>query len=450
MELSQKLELQLSQQQLISLQILQMNTLDLAAYVEEQAQSNPVIEPIHETDESLVSVSVKDWEDRYDCDVQNRYYSEQPIDPYDPVSNIAHTGGLEMTLPNALCLLIECLHKPEPLRSRMRFLAHCLDEDGYLRINLEELAAEGGCSTDEIAEALNELQRTAPPGIGARNLSECLALQLKARHADERIVCLARDHLEDLAARRYQLLSSLLGLSEDELHKAKKLLSELQPRPGAAYASTAKAEYIVPELFVEQENGDFILSIRGREKRYFSLDSYYCSLLNTTDDEEVRQYLTDKIQQAKLLRWRIEQRRSTLERCAEVIIKRQKDFFTIGRRGLKPLSLADVASVLDLNVSTISRTIRNKYLAYPGGVVPLSFFFIRKVGSENADQSDTGNVAICEIIKEIIADENKKHPLSDQTICEKLATRGIRIARRTIAKYRDKLRIPPASERREK
>ena len=453
MEISQKLELQLTQQQLISLQLLQMNTLDLAAYVEEQALSNPVIEPIRENDAAegaVPSVSVISREDPFDYDVRNRYYTEQPAAASDPMDNIGHHGGLEETLSASLCLQIECSRKPEPLRSQMRYLARCLDDDGYLRIGLDELAEENGCGADEMEEALLELQQLASsPGVGARDLGECLALQLRARKADERLVALARDHLDDLAAKRYQKLSKQLGLTQDEIREAKKLLAGLQPRPGAAYAASSKTEYVVPELFVEKDGDDFVLSVRGREKRYFSLDAYYCQLLKTTEDEEVRRYLGEKLQQAELLRWRIDQRMSTLENCTRVILQRQKDFFTKGRKGLKALSLADVADELGLNISTISRAVRGKYLSYPGGVVPLSFFFVHKAGTDSADRSDMGNAAVCEVIREIVADENRKHPLSDQNICSKLAARGIRISRRTVAKYRDKMMIPAAAERRE-
>ena len=449
MELVQKIEQQLSGQQLINLRLLQMNVMDLTAYIEEQARSNPVIDVLYEQAEleRINRAAVDGQPGSWDNDVYERYTAISSDDGYDPLRTIGDAGGLEETLSNSLCLQIDCFRIPEPLASRMKYLAFCLDDSGYLRIGLSELSKEQGCTEGELEEALKKLQEISPPGIAARSLSECLGLQLRRQGADTVTVAAAEGFLEELAARKYQDVAAELGISVDEVREIKKKIAGLNARPGLVFASSAPTVYVVPEIFVEKQGDEFVLNVNEKKRHFFSLNDYYCKLLKTTEDEEVRTYLKEKIRQARFLRWGIEQRESTLRRCAAYIFERQKAFFSEGSSALVPLSLADAANALDLNISTVSRTVQNKYLSYPGGIVPLSYFFVRKANTSQPDSLAAANLAVCERIRKMIADENKHHPLSDQAICDRLRSEGIRISRRTVAKYRSKMKIPAAAER---
>lgn len=451
MDISQRLEQQLSGQQLINLRLLQMNAMDLDAYVEELAKSNPVIDPIPELTESdwLVPFAIGSAEAQSTAKYDEFYDSHYTVqdDDYDPFRQIGNGGGLEETLQNTLCLQIDCSAGGEPLIGRMKYLACCLDDDGYLRMDLTELAEELACSPKDLEDALKKLQRIAPPGVGARSVEECLSLQLRRKNADSKAIEVAEKYLKELARKQYQFIAAQLDLSPDEVRKIKQQIAQLEARPGAVYGAGTQTAYVIPEVFVEKQEGRFVLCVNEKERRYFSINSYYCELLEKSDDEEVKAYLSEKIRQARLLRWGIDQRQSTLNRCTEFIVRHQEAFFVKGAAGLVPLSLADVAAALDLNISTISRTVQNKYLSYPGGVVPLSYFFVRKASASQPEALTAANLAVCSRIKKMIGDENKKHPLSDQAICDKLKIEGIYISRRTVAKYRDKMSIPAACDR---
>ena len=283
--------------------------------------------------------------------------------------------------------------------------------------------------------------------MGAADLSKCLELQLLRIGERGPALDIVRDHLEALAKRHYRAIAAALGITQEEVRQAERVIRELEPRPGAVFEQPEQVAYIQPDVFVTEEEGQFVARTRGGERPPFRISGYYRDLLAHSKEREVREYLTGKLRQAEGVLWAIGQRESTLLRCAQSIARHQQDFFRFGPQALVPMRMADVAQELGVHESTVSRTIREKYLQCARGVYPMSYFFSR---SATADQSGTmGGTAARALLKQLLDREDKSRPLSDQKLCEEMERQGCPISRRTVAKYREEMNIPGASGRKQ-
>lgn len=445
MELIQKQTQQLDQRQIQRLEVLQMSALELRDYLQELSQENPVVDlnepaspaPDHREDAQLQHLR---W--LADNDRQNRYYQQRDYDD-DPIARIGVSGGLEETLPQFIGRQLDRLAVDKDTAQAVSLLAACLDGDGYLRLEPEELARDTGIPRDRLEAALAVLWTLEPAGVGARNLSQCLALQLERAEVDGPALSIVRKYLEDLGRRHYRLIADRLKISVDEVLAAEKAIRELDPRPGAVFEQPGQTPYIYPDIFVEEQDGRFVARTRGGgERPAFRINSYYRALLDRSQQKEVREYLRKKVQSAQDVLQAIAQREDTLLRCAQAIVDRQEAFFREGEQALRPLRMADVADMVGIHESTVSRAVREKYLQCQRGVYPLGWFFSR--GAAGGEVGGTGARAL---LRRLIDGEDKAHPLSDQKLCEELARQGCPISRRTVAKYRDELNIPGASGR---
>lgn len=450
MELLQSQTQRLSQQQLQSVELLQLSTQELESYLRELSQENPVVE-LEETsapaqtgprDEDLLR-RLRWLEDN---DHQNQYYQHVDEEEMDPLAQAAGWGGLEETLPRFLTRQLDRMNLEPRLDRALRYLTACLDRNGYLPFQPEELEEQTGLSQQEMDRALSILRGLEPAGVGAAGLSQCLELQLLRIGETGPALSIVRDHLEALAKRHYRAIAAQLGITQEEVRQAERIIRELEPRPGAVFDQPEQVAYIQPDVFVAEEEGRFVARTRGGDRPPFRISGYYRTLLAQSDDREVRDYLTGKLRQAEGVLWAIGQREQTLLRCAQAIVNRQQEFFRSGPQALVPLRMADVARELEVHESTISRTIREKYLQCPRGVFPLNYFFSR---TATADQSEgaMGGTAARALLKELIDREDKDHPLSDQKLAQELEGRGCPISRRTVAKYREEMNIPGASGR---
>jgi len=441
----------LNQQQLQSVELLQLSSLDLDAYVRELALDNPLVEPEEPTpatesrpdDELLRKLR---WLE--DNDRQNRFYQHMSGDELDPLAQIGTDGGLEESLFRFLSRQIHQLDLDEDTAQTVRYLAACLDDDGYFRISLKDLSENCGVPVSRLERCLAILRSLEPAGVGAADLSQCLALQLKRLRKTGPVLEIVQNHLGLLAKRHYRAIASKLGISLDDVLEAEQLIHELEPRPGAVFQKPEQVQYILPDVFVEEIDGRFVARTRRGERPMFRINAYYRDLLSQSDDREVREYLTGKLHQAENVLWAIGQRESTLLRCAQVIADRQSGFFRQGPQALLPLRLADVAQELDVHESTVSRTIREKYLQCRLGVYPMHYFFSRAATTEDHNQG-MGGTAARALLRQLIDRENKAVPLSDQKLCEQMAAANCPVSRRTVAKYRDEMNIPPASGRKQ-
>lgn len=446
---SQSQQQQLNQQQIQSLELLQMSAQELEEYLQELTQENPVVEletGRQEGDDAREDELFDRLSWLEDNDQQNRYYQHVDKEELDPLARAGTSGGLEETLFRFLSRQLYQKDLDEDDAQGVRYLAACLDGDGYLRTPLEELARNLGRPKRDLERWLTILRSLEPAGVGAETLSQCLELQLCRIHETGPALEIVRHHLEALARKQYRAIAARLNISVEEAVRAEQLIRELEPRPGAPFEQPEQVQYILPDVFVEEADGALTVRLRGRERPPFQISGYYRNLLRETEDGEVREYLGEKMRQADGVLRALEQRGETLLRCARAIVERQEAFFREGPQGLVPLRLADVAQALELHESTVSRAVREKYLQCSRGVYPLNYFFSRRAAVQGEGGTVGGRGARA-LLRRLVDQEDKEHPLSDQKLCLAMEELGCPVSRRTVAKYREELGIPGAAGR---
>ena len=325
-----------------------------------------------------------------------------------------------------------------------------LDDNGYLTDTLAGLAASQKVPAHELEKALALIQTFEPAGVGARNLRECLLLQLESRKGETARLAyqLVRDRFEDMEKRRYPAITKALGCDDDRLREVLSYITTLEPKPGRAFQAD-ETKYVTPDVYVRKIEGEYVVVLNDEPVPKLRISSYYRRLLRdkkALDGKETRKFLENKIQSAVGLIKNIEQRRKTIYRVTEAIFRIQRNFLEDGIGSLKPLTLKQVADMIGMHESTVSRVTTHKYVQTPRGLFELKFFFTS--GLESVDGLDVSSLSVKEKIKELVAQEPAQRPLSDQKIMETLNEQGLNIARRTIAKYREELKIPSASQRR--
>ncbi len=354
-----------------------------------------------------------------------------------------------MTLADSLQGQLRLLELETGLRQTAEFIVGCLDPHGWLDEDVESLAALLGCSGARIEEGLRLVQGLDPAGVGARDLSECLRLQLTRAGEEEGSLCLriVDTELEDLARSRFSAIARKLGESPQAVRAACRRIQGLRPRPGMGFSTGGAAAYVIPDVGVIRREEGLEAAMNESSLPALRLNGYYRKLLKETDDSEVKGYLSGKLRQAKSVIRSVEQRRSTLLRCTQCILELQEDFFSPEGGRLRPLTLSDVAERVGVHPSTVSRAIRDKYLQCGKGVYPLRSFFSRELGAGNGKGASSDFAH--SLLRRLIGEEDKRAPLSDQKLCERMAAHGCPISRRTVAKYRSELSIPGAAGRRQ-
>ncbi|MBP9713664.1 MAG: RNA polymerase factor sigma-54 [Sterolibacterium sp.] len=380
----------------------------------------------------------------------------------DDETNFNELQKAEISLREHLGAQLGLMQLSDHDRGMAIFLVEALDEDGYLDQPLEELidvlidclppdeqtpAEEKRAQLlEELQIALCRLQSLDPPGISARNPSECLALQLNNHPASitrDHALTLVREHLDLLAARDFTRLKRLLGCDDDELRAAQTLIRSLNPRPGAAYAPL-DTRYIVPDIIVRKQHGHWLASLNRDAMPRLSINQMYANILQKNRGGE-NGGLSSQLQEAKWLIKNIKQRFDTILRVAQAIVDRQQAFLDHGEVAMRPLTLREIATTLSLHESTISRVTTQKYLATPRGIFEFKYFFGSHVATDSGGAASS--TAIRALIKQLVSAEDSHNPLSDAKITEILGEQGIVVARRTVAKYREGLSIPAVNLR---
>jgi RNA polymerase sigma-54 factor len=460
--MSLKLQQKLSFQMIQSLKLLQVNTLQLEQLLKTEMEMNPVLETAEENDDEKEELQEKsedndvggdeelevnedkvDWEEYLEegFDLGNNINEE--IDPnreqYEPVQ--VHQMTLDENLENQL--------SERNLTPRQHllvtFLIGCLDSDGYLRIAIEEIAGYIHSSPAEIMDSLQILWSMEPPGIGARDLRECLKLQLKRKHLDSSLVSRIIDEAWDLFEKwKIPDIAKLFNVEMGEMQRAVDILKTLHPKPGSLIAGD-KTSVIIPDLIVENQEGKFVVMLNDRSTPMLHINKSYAKMLSRGSSvrKEVKNYIREKFNSASWLVRSIEQRKTTMLRVMNAIVERQIDFFEKGPNFLGPLRLQDVADMVEMHISTISRVTSNKYVQTPHGIFELKYFFPESMG-QDSQGGDISSETIKNRIRDLIENENPKKPLSDQKLSDILLRENFKIARRTVAKYREQLKIVPA------
>ena len=387
------MKLQSPQHPLDPTELLPLSALELNAYIQELAQENPLVEP-EESEELYVSAPPERTADgdllsrlRWleDNDHQNRFYQSISDEDLDPLARVGTDGGLEETLLSFVTRQLEQRRLDDDTVRSVRYLTSCLDDDGYLRIPLGELSKSSGIPVERLSQALNVLHTLEPAGVGAENLSQCLALQLHRIGQSGPALDIVLHHLDLLAQRDDSAIAGQLNVSLEEVREAERTIRELEPRPGAVFQRAEQVPYLRPDVAVEEENGSFAIRSPRRVWPPFHINSYYQQLLQQSQDPQVKEYLSAKLCQAQDALQAVTLRETFLLRCAKAILNHQKAFFHHGPNALVPLRMEDVAQELDLPESVFRRASREKYLQCAWGTYPLTYFFSRPAAAESGN-----------------------------------------------------------------
>jgi len=441
-EQTQKLVMTPELQQAITL--LQCSSMELADYISKELVSNPLLEVQDKEEEDTPSMEEKmDWE---------AYLKEDAIPPNDRVSREKReTTSFENFVSRAPSLrdvLLEQLHYLSLEQDQViiaEYLIGNIDENGYLRETLAEAALQLGCSQEQVASALKVVQSLDPAGVGARDLRECLLLQLRCFPNHPPLVRqLIEHHLDDVAENRLRKVSHCMEVSLTEVQEAMDFIRKLNPKPGNLYGGEGETRYVVPDVLVEKVDDEYMVLVNETTVPYLQVNSFYRNLM-TSGNQEISEYIKNKLDSALWLIRSIEQRRLTLYKVASKIFEIQRPFLDHGISHLRPLTLKDVAEQVGVHESTVSRATSNKYVQTPRGIFPLKYFFTGGVDSSSGFQSST---SIKAKIKELIQQEDPVSPLSDNQLASLLQQSGIEISRRTVAKYREEIGIAASHKRR--
>ena len=392
------------------------------------------------------------WEDTYDMGGGTTLST--PSDGGEGRDFFETHGGEGESLHEHLSWQLDLTPFSDVDRSIAETIIDSINDDGYLNASLEELrdslglAPELEIGIEEIQAVLHRIQNFDPVGVGARDPAECLTIQLQALPPDttwrKQALQLVAEHVNLLGNRDYNQIIRRMKLSETELKEVLKLVQSLNPRPGSQISSTTP-QYVVPDVFVFKNKGKWQVDLNLEAAPRLRINSHYASLVKRADNSEDNTYLRNHLQEARWFMKSLQSRHETLLKVARCIVDRQRNFFEYGDEAMKPLVLRDIAESVDMHESTISRVTTQKYMHTPRGIYEFKYFFSSHVGT--ADGGECSATAIRAIIKKLVAAETPSKPLSDSKIASLLTEQGIKVARRTIAKYREAMAIPPSNER---
>lgn len=443
LQLQQKQVLGLKQQQ--SVEILQMNALALSEYVREVAEENPLVEWTEEGKDFAQKkeqlLQRMEWLEESDTANRSLYRVEHETDERE-TERFGRKDG--QTLREYLLFQINTQEIPEGHKAVLCFLAESTAESGYLEKDAVEMMMERyPMKKTTAARILQEFQSLDPAGVGARSLKECLWLQLKRKDASVLALNIVKEHLEDMAKNHISQIAKTQEVSAEDVAAALQEIRGCQPKPGSGFEGEGRISYVIPDIFVEVKEGEPVVTVNASVIPHLNISHAYVKILRKDADAETEKYISEKLKQAEWVLQCISRRESTLQQVAECIVSRQKDFFTI-HGDLVPLRMMDVAAEVGVHESTVSRAVKEKYLQCSRGVFRIGQFFSNGV---TAEEGVISAASIRRRLKEIIDGEEKRKPFSDRILTEKLNAEGIQISRRTVAKYREAMRIPSASGR---
>jgi RNA polymerase sigma-54 factor len=475
-QLQIKLSQKLSPQQIKLMKLIQLSTLDLEQKIEAEMGENPALESGVEVvksdnQENDFEENTKIETDEIDID---QYLSDDEIPSYRLYSNNYSSDDEERSVPlsggisfhQSLLQQMGNLILNEDEMLIAEFLIGSIDDSGYIRRSddelIDDLAFTQNIFTDknQLNKVIRSVQSLDPPGVGARSLKECLQLQLEKKKKDRPEVVHAlkiiKDEFEHFSHKHYTKLQDRVGITQEELKKALELIGKLNPKPGGALSSTIQNTHVVPDFILTLEDGRIEVKLNRRNAPQLKVSNAYKDMLEgyqegnkkSKTQQDAVQFIKQKLDAAKWFIDAIQQRHQTLTLTINAIVAHQKEYFLSGdERKLKPMILKDIADKVDMDISTISRVANSKYIDTPYGVKLLKTFFSE--GLKNEEGEDVSSIEIKNILSQLIAEENKKKPLTDEVLSKLMKEKGYIVARRTIAKYREQLDIPVARLRKE-
>jgi RNA polymerase sigma-54 factor len=450
-----------------AIQILQFNTQELDAYIDEQLLTNPILEAeAHEAEDAPASDDgdFADAGDRADERGTandefdwSEYLKERELDDisYRQWEYAAEKNDYsyeqfvssEISLTEHLMFQLQFADLKKRCRQIGKYVIESLDQNGYMTQSAAEIARQLGVRRDKVDLVVKTIQGFDPAGVCAADLKECLLIQLEqfalTTPGVEKVV---KEHLEDLAANRLTCIAKATGLPVREIQRVGDVIKTLEPKPGRQFGSSAETKYIVPDVIVEKIDGEYVVTVNESNTPRLTVSPYYRRMLHDADKEsQISKFLSGRLNSALWLIKSIEQRRQTIYNVVSAIVAWQMDFFERGPKHLKTLTLRQIADEVGIHESTVSRSVNGKYLQSPRGVFEIKYFFTSGVSSGSGESIASGSIKT--FMRELIDAEDPKSPLSDQAIADALSERGIEISRRTVAKYRDEIRLPSSSRR---
>lgn len=454
-----------------SLKILQVAALDLRTTIQEELQSNPALEEL-----PLDMISIEEKSDNGEPEEKEGAKEELEFDESFEILNklndewkdyMADMGGTQFTREDAdrrehffdslvsetslqehLMQQAEMADLTDAQKEAMEYLVGSLDNNGFLTATLSDIALMSSLPLNSVQEAHQILLSFDPPGIGCADLRECLLLQLKLKGRSTSIAArITKDHFDLLTRRRIPDIARRMGLSVEDIQKALKEIALLDPAPGRRFAEDSN-RVVVPDVIVRNDDGEWVIELNNDYVPRLRLSQSYKDLIAKGKlSKQEKEYLQEKLRSGKFLISSIEQRQQTIEKITREILRVQMDFFEEGVSKLRPLTMTQVAEAVGVHETTVSRAIANKFIETPHGIFDLKYFFTP--GYKSSEGESVSNTSVKDMIATLVQGEDTAHPLSDQEIVGRLAEREIKIARRTVAKYREELGILPSNLRRQ-
>ena len=454
-KISQKLSLkqQLSPQQVLQANLLQLNLPLLEQRILQELETNPALEMIELPDEVE---NEENSDEKLDSEEEIEFEWEELLGVNDdfeyPKAQIKaeeeHESPLvsqETMSEKMLKQVQDCNVDTQSLQIAEEILGN-LDDQGYLTIEPMLISDRIQVKEDEVLSMMHLIQRLDPPGLASVNMQDCLLAQAEVRNENNVAIVILRDYFDDFVNHRYEKIMENINCSKDDLNEAMEFIARLNPRPRDDQALT-KQDIVVPDITVEDRNGDFYVVVQDGTLPEIRVSKAYINMLNDhKDQKDVRSFVKKKLESATWFVDAVEQRKMTIQRVMESIIKHQPDYFHSEKRRLQPMILKDIASDIEMDISTVSRVTNGKYVQLPWEIKELKTFFSEGIKTDSGD--DVSNTQVKNRLKEIIVNEDKQNPIGDEELTNKLNDEGYKIARRTIAKYREQLKFPTARLRR--
>ena len=449
LQMTQEQKLIMTQQMQLSIKILQMSNVDLLEYINNEFAENPILDANYSNkkEEALIK-------DKYDYKEMVKYfesdnytsqsyssYNEDEISPFNFISS-------KKTLKEYLYEQIGVLKKDKNIKLICCYFIENIDRRGYLPINIENLCSEICVTLEEGEEALKIIQTLDPIGIGARDIKECLKIQINHEKIyDENLIRIIDDNLDDLAENKYIKIAKNLNITPHKVQQYADIIKKLEPKPSRGFYTGDEVKFVIPDAEIKKIDNQYFIIMNDGVIPNLSINPIYKEILNQDKDKEALEYIKDKMGSAMFLIKSIAQRKNTLYRVLECILNNQKEYFKKGLNYLKPMTLKEIADALEVHESTVSRAIRDKYILTAMGTIKIKDLFTTGIQNNENLKEDISVINIKNKIKDLIDKENKNKPFSDQLICEKLNKENMNISRRTVAKYREEMEIKSSSKR---
>lgn len=457
-----------------AIEILQFNAMELNEFVNEELLNNPILErlsteseedtEVAKTDKTSVDSPEVEPEAEFEYDMDKGDHKEVDwedmvnyFDDARPSGSLSYNADSEInydnfvadeeTLKDYLLMQLKFSKLEAKVVKICEYIIENIDDNGYLQMKNNEAMILFDKTNDEVEQLIRLIQTFDPPGVAARDIRECLLIQLYQQGYEESLEeVLVQDYLSQLGEKKFAIIAKKLGETAERVQNAYDYIKTLEPKPGRSFSSLRDVRYVIPDVFVEKVGTEYTVVVNESASPKLQINGFYKNMLNQfAKDSLTNDYLSKNLQSALRIIKSIEQRRNTIYRVCTAIVEYQYDFFEKGLLYLRPLNLKDIADEIEVHESTVSRAVNGKYIQCPNGLFEIKYFF--QSGVKGASGEGVSSESVKSVMKDMIEKEDTKKPLSDQYIADVLNKTGINISRRTVAKYRDELNIPPSSKR---